>query len=243
MEGEDGGAGGHERLEVALGLDHHQMHVDGFVGEPPQRRDHVGTEREVRHETPVHHVHMQPVGAPPPPSTCSPCSPRRVRSADRTLAAMRIPPPPPFVIMGSGPRRCPRPCRVRPRCPPPAPAPRLSRGPRRASGAGSRPPGRGRGATRPPTPATSGTGILGGPSLDTRVTRSPAGALTPGGGSCHTIVPWGAVGCGSLPPSCSWRPAFRSWSDASCSDRPNTRGTTPCPCNSGAGNKSRYAVR
>src|SRR2546421_3364272 len=43
----------------ALRLDHHQMHVDGFVGEPPQRRDHVGPEREVRHETPVHHVRGQ----------------------------------------------------------------------------------------------------------------------------------------------------------------------------------------
>src|SRR5256885_3280402 len=34
---------------------------------------------------------------------------------------MRIPPP--FVIMGSGPRRCPPLCRVRPGCPPPASAP------------------------------------------------------------------------------------------------------------------------
>src|SRR5437773_44113 len=49
-------------------------------------------------------------------------------------------------------------------------------------------------ASSPFSPATSGTGILGGPSLDTRATLSPAGALTPGGGSCHTIVPWGAEG-------------------------------------------------
>src|SRR2546428_3643168 len=33
------------------------------------------------------------------------------------------------------------------------------------------------------------TTLFRSPSLDTRVTRSPAGALTPGGGSCHTIVP------------------------------------------------------
>src|SRR5207249_11582489 len=83
-------------------------------------------------------------------------------------------------------------------------------------------------ASSPFSPATSGTGILGGPSLDTRATLSPAGALTPGGGSCHTTVPWGAEGCGSLPPSWPWRPAFPSWSDASCSDSPSTPGTTPC---------------
>src|SRR5207244_13351750 len=107
MEGEDRCPGGHERLEVALGLDHHQMHVDGFVGEPPQRRDHVGPEREVRHETPVHHVHMQPVGAPPPPPP--------------------FPPPPPYA--GPRPPHAPRrratppPSPPSPRCPRPAPVP------------------------------------------------------------------------------------------------------------------------
>src|SRR2546421_8211141 len=47
----------------------------------------------------------------PPASTCATCSASRLRSADRTLVAMRIPPP--LVITGSGPRRCPRPCRGR----------------------------------------------------------------------------------------------------------------------------------
>src|SRR5438445_40050 len=56
-------------------------------------------------------------------------------------------------------------------------------------------------ATDPSSPVTSGTGILGGPALDTRVTRPSATALTPGGGSCQMIVPWGAVGWGSVPPS------------------------------------------
>ena len=49
-------------------------------------------------------------------------------------------------------------------------------------------------ASSPSSPATSGTGILGGPLLTTRVTRIPAGALVPGGGSCQTTVPCGAVG-------------------------------------------------
>src|SRR5207237_2439836 len=86
-------------------------------------------------------------------------------------------------------------------------------------------------ANSPSSPATSGTGILGGPSLDTRVTRSPAGALTPGRGSCHTIAPWGAVGGGSLPPSCGCRPAFRRRADAPCNHRPNPLRPTPHQCN------------
>src|SRR5262245_62104227 len=40
----------------------------------------------------------------------------------------------------------------------------------------------------PSNPDTSGTGILEGPSLDTRVTRRPAGALTPPGGSCQVTT-------------------------------------------------------
>src|SRR5207245_9929992 len=83
-----------------------------------------------------------------------------------------------------------------------------------------------RSARSPSSPATSGTGILGGPSLDTRVTRSPAGALTPGGGSCQITVPCGAVGCGSEPPSWPLCPAFRVGPDASGRDNPRTRGTT-----------------
>src|SRR5438093_5203205 len=43
---------------------------------------------------------------------------------------------------------------------------------------------------------TSGTGILGGPALDTSVIFVPSGAMTSGGGSCHTTTPAGAVDCG-----------------------------------------------
>jgi len=50
-------------------------------------------------------------------------------------------------------------------------------------------------------PETSGTGILGGPALDTNVTFVPSGATTAGGGSCQMTMPAGAVGCGSAPPS------------------------------------------
>src|SRR6266568_1629046 len=49
-------------------------------------------------------------------------------------------------------------------------------------------------------PATSGTGIFGGPALDTRVTLVPSAAMTSGGGSCQITTPCGAVGCGSAPP-------------------------------------------
>ncbi len=56
-------------------------------------------------------------------------------------------------------------------------------------------------ASSPSRFPTSGTGILGGPALDTRVTFVPSGAITPGGGSCQMTMPAGALGCGSAPPS------------------------------------------
>ena len=63
-------------------------------------------------------------------------------------------------------------------------------------------------ATLASSPATSGTGILGGPALDTRVTFVPSGAMTSGGGSCQMITPCGAVGFGSAPPSVTCSFAF-----------------------------------
>src|SRR5207247_7149731 len=45
------------------GLLDHEMHVDRFVGQLAQGGDHVRAEGEVRHETAVHHVDVQPVGA------------------------------------------------------------------------------------------------------------------------------------------------------------------------------------
>src|SRR3989441_3618500 len=312
MKREDGGTGGRERLEVALGLDYHQVHVDRLVGESAQRRDHVRPEREVRHETPVHHVHVQPVGASRQHLRHLLGEPAQVRRQDAgrdanppprghhglraTTMSTTVPGAARVPAAGFCPTTVPgfaslvrrrvtvpssRPSsssRVRASaCDIPSRsgtaivgAPRLTTTVTGAPGLSTEvaagrvsiatPGGAAactdstcatvspaaairRRASSPFNPATSGTGILGGPSLDTRATLSPAGALTPGGGSCHTIVPWGAVGCGSLPPSWTWRPAFRSWSDASWSDTPNTRGTTPCPCNIGPGNKIKYAVR
>src|SRR5205807_2671789 len=98
-------------------------------------------------------------------------------------------------------------------------------------------------ASVPSNPVTSGTGILGGPALATRVTRNPAGALTPGGGSCQTTEPSGALGCGSVPPSRVSNPALRICCVASGSGRPSTRGTTWRPCRIGVGKIRRYAVR
>ena len=92
-------------------------------------------------------------------------------------------------------------------------------------------------------PATSGTGIFGGPALDTRVTFVPSAAMTSGGGSCQITTPCGAVGCGSAPPSVTWSLAFWISDCASASVKPSTRGTAWCPGRSGAGNSTRYAVR
>src|SRR5258706_8796502 len=45
-----------------LRLHHHQVNVDRLVGQLAQRLDHVGAERDVGDEAPVHHIDMQPVG-------------------------------------------------------------------------------------------------------------------------------------------------------------------------------------
>src|SRR5206468_7022421 len=86
-------------------------------------------------------------------------------------------------------------------------------------------------------PETSGTGILGGPALDTRVTFVPSGAMTPGGGSCQMTMPAGAVGCGSAPPSVTCSLDFCISACASGTVSPNTRGTAWWPGRSGAGKR------
>src|SRR5258705_1410545 len=63
VEREHGGPSGSERFDVVLRLDHHQVNVDRLVRELAQRLDHVGPERDVRYEPPIHDVHVQPVGA------------------------------------------------------------------------------------------------------------------------------------------------------------------------------------
>src|SRR5207247_646063 len=112
----------------------------------------------------------------PPASTPSTCSASRVRSADRTLGAMRMPPlpppppppPPPLALVGPRPPRAPPPSPARPAAPRPAarpppcrPRPQVPLGPghrryRNLGPAGGRPQG-------PPQPgggAHAGRGVL-----------------------------------------------------------------------------------
>ena len=63
VESEHAGARVGELAEVALGMLHHEVDVDGQVGEPAQRADQRRAERQIGHEVPVHHVHVQPLGA------------------------------------------------------------------------------------------------------------------------------------------------------------------------------------
>ena len=52
-----------ESLEIALGLDDHQVDVDRQTGRAANRSDDDRTERDVRDEATVHHVDVDPVGA------------------------------------------------------------------------------------------------------------------------------------------------------------------------------------
>ena len=56
-------AGFRERLEIGIAGRDHQMRVEDLLRVRPQRLDDVGTVGDVRHEMPVHHVEMDPVGA------------------------------------------------------------------------------------------------------------------------------------------------------------------------------------
>src|SRR5690349_15286457 len=94
-------------------------------------------------------------------------------------------------------------------------------------------------ASAPSRFETSGTGILGGPALATSVIFVPSGAMTPGGGSCHTTMPAGAVGCGSAPPSVTCNLDFWISACASATVRPITRGTSWWPGRRGAGKRMR----
>src|SRR5437588_652372 len=268
-----------EGLEVALRLEHHQVHVDRLVREPAQCFDHVGTEREIRHEPSVHHVDVQPIGARRQylthllreareigrqdagrdadavhsfdhhglrATTTSTTVPGAARVPAAGRCAITVPgvasPERRRVTVPSARPSCSRRVRAsacdRPSRPGTAMvgAPRLTTTVTGAPGARSVvaagrvsivTPGAAAACTDstcatvspaatisccasgPSSPATCGTGILGGPSLDTRVTRSPAGALTPGGGSCQMMLPCGALGCDCEPPSCTCRPALR----------------------------------
>ena len=51
-----------EVLQVAPGLGHHEVAVEEQRRVAPQRRHHRRPDRHVRHEVPVHHVDVEPVG-------------------------------------------------------------------------------------------------------------------------------------------------------------------------------------
>ncbi len=57
------GPGFGERLHVSERLDDHEVHIQRQRGESAHGADQDGTEREIGHELPVHHVHVQEVGS------------------------------------------------------------------------------------------------------------------------------------------------------------------------------------
>ena len=56
-------AGLREAVEVALGLDDHEMHIERELRQLPDRLDYLGAKGEVRDEPAIHHVDVNPVGA------------------------------------------------------------------------------------------------------------------------------------------------------------------------------------
>jgi hypothetical protein len=54
-----------EGIKIALRLDDHEMHIEGLRRGPPDGLQHDRPDRNIRHETTVHHIHMDPVGAGP----------------------------------------------------------------------------------------------------------------------------------------------------------------------------------
>lgn len=63
MHGDDVGACLGEGFEIGIARRDHEMDVERLLGDGPQRLHDVGADGDVRHEMPVHHVDMDPVGA------------------------------------------------------------------------------------------------------------------------------------------------------------------------------------
>ena len=57
------GAGLGKGGEIAFRLDDHQMHIERLLRVASHRFDNRRPERDIRHEAPVHHIDMDPVGA------------------------------------------------------------------------------------------------------------------------------------------------------------------------------------
>ena len=56
------GAGVGKSREISLRLNDHQMHVEGLCGRAADRLQHRRPDRDVRNETAVHHVDVDPIG-------------------------------------------------------------------------------------------------------------------------------------------------------------------------------------
>ena len=63
MEGEHAHAEVGVLGDVPLRLHHHEVHIEGRVGELPERLDERGPKREVGDEAPIHHIDVQPLRA------------------------------------------------------------------------------------------------------------------------------------------------------------------------------------
>ena len=63
VDGDHGRSGGDERLQVAVRLGNHEVHVERQLRDALERRDDQRADGDVRHEVPVHHVHVDEVGA------------------------------------------------------------------------------------------------------------------------------------------------------------------------------------
>src|SRR2546422_8868398 len=65
MGGDGARAAAHTAVQLAIGLDDHQMHVDRQGGTAPHRVDDHGTDGDLWYKPAVHHVHMDGAFATP----------------------------------------------------------------------------------------------------------------------------------------------------------------------------------
>ena len=65
VNGDDIGAGRGKVLDVWIGGRDHQMHIEGFGGMGAQGADHRRPNGDIGHEMPIHHIHVDIIGARP----------------------------------------------------------------------------------------------------------------------------------------------------------------------------------
>jgi hypothetical protein len=61
MHGDDVRAGLGEGFEIRIARRDHQVHIEHFPGVGAQRLHHIGADRDVGHEVPVHDIDMNPI--------------------------------------------------------------------------------------------------------------------------------------------------------------------------------------